>query len=370
MLLATGRVFPDPRTENGVTPLHLAAKHGDLPLARLLVKSGADVNAVSNRQFTPLAFAVTGQHLEIVKYLLTLPEVDLNTKTADHVAPLSIAITANSMRIARLLLADDRVDVNDFLGPAFFAAKHSRTAVFGEIVSKQNFDWAMRGPNSETILHLLCADARLDLLKIVLSRGAEGVDVNALDDVGQSALSRACALGSSRVVRELLRIGRIDVNHADGVGWTALHYACNAGAVDAVIPLLMRPEMDINAMTRAGMKPLHMIVLGGLVDALTAICWRTDLDVNALSQTTKPLTALMIAAHMNRPDLMRILLNYPGIDPYLKSPCGNSAFRIACKRRFLECAKLVERVVETPPAPVKVRRRATLVVRGSAGVVV
>jgi ankyrin repeat protein len=28
MLLATGRVFPDPRTENGVTPLHLAAKHG------------------------------------------------------------------------------------------------------------------------------------------------------------------------------------------------------------------------------------------------------------------------------------------------------------------------------------------------------
>jgi ankyrin repeat protein len=91
------------------------------------------------------------------------------------------------------------------------------------------------------------------------------------------------------------------------------------------------------------------------------------LDVNAFTQTAKPVTALMIGAHINRPDLIRILLNYPGIDRNLKSQCRASAYHIACKHGFAECARLTARV-ETTPTPamkMKPKRRATLMLRGS-----
>jgi ankyrin repeat protein len=374
MLLATERVFPDPRTENGVTPLHLAAKHGDLPLAKLLVKSGADINAVSNRQFTPLSFAVTGQHLDVVKYLLTLPDIDLNVVNMDHQTPLSIAIVANAYRIVRLLLADSRVNVNDFLGPIYFAAKFLRASMFVDIVSRPDFDWTMRGPHNETLLHLICMDLRFDLFKVVISRPefrAE-TDLNAVDEANQTALSRACASCSPRCVRELLALEGIDVNHKDAAGWSALHYACQAGSSDVVIPLLMHPEMDINAVTNGGSRPLHMIVNAGLVDALTAICWRTDLEINSFTQCQKPVTALMICAYNNTPDLMRILLNYPGIDPYIQSPGGRTAHSIAAKRHFKDCAKLTaRRDPESRPMPeMKTHRRVTMLPRRSARLVV
>jgi ankyrin repeat protein len=316
--------------------------------------------------FTPLAFAATGQHIEIVKYLLTIPEVDLNVLNTDHQSALTIAIIGDASRIARLLLADPRIDVDDFLGPVYHAARLTRTSLFLDIVSRPGFDCSMRGPHNETMLHLLTTDIRVDLLKAIMNRPE--VDINAVDEMNETPLSRACALGSGRVVRELLSCDGIDVNHTDNMGWTPLHYACYSGVTEVIVPLLMRPEMDINAVTNSGLRPIHLIVNQGLVDALTAICWRTDLEVDVFTRGSKPLTPLMICAHTNRPDLMRILLRYPGIDPHIRSSTGNSAHRIACKHRYHECAQLTKRVVPVPPEP-KPKRRATLMTRRSATLV-
>lgn len=48
------------------TPLHLACYAGSLDAARLLIESGADVNAIGMDSVTPLAFAVMKNHIEIV----------------------------------------------------------------------------------------------------------------------------------------------------------------------------------------------------------------------------------------------------------------------------------------------------------------
>ena len=48
------------------TPLHLACYSGSLDAARLLIESGADVNAISTDGVRPLAFAVMKNHIEIV----------------------------------------------------------------------------------------------------------------------------------------------------------------------------------------------------------------------------------------------------------------------------------------------------------------
>ena len=54
---------------NKKTPLHMAAKNGALGLVKTLVEHGADVNREDNLRYTPLAYALKKNHLEIVEYL-------------------------------------------------------------------------------------------------------------------------------------------------------------------------------------------------------------------------------------------------------------------------------------------------------------
>jgi len=55
---------------NGWTALHHAANIGDLSCCKLLVKSGAEVNCMSNKRRTPLHFAAQGGFVEVFRYLI------------------------------------------------------------------------------------------------------------------------------------------------------------------------------------------------------------------------------------------------------------------------------------------------------------
>lgn len=59
------------RDEYKRTPLHVASRHGPLSIAALLVKQGADVNAVAYNDFRPLHKAANFGHLDIVRLLLS-----------------------------------------------------------------------------------------------------------------------------------------------------------------------------------------------------------------------------------------------------------------------------------------------------------
>lgn len=95
------------------TVLHYAAMWGWLPVVKLLVARGADVNGVTITGRTPLMYAIELQHKYVVKYLAEHPDMELNIPDADGQTPLLIAMELGIDGIELMeILIDNGADVN------------------------------------------------------------------------------------------------------------------------------------------------------------------------------------------------------------------------------------------------------------------
>ena len=96
-----------PESENCETPLHAAAASGSIPLVKLLLKYGADVNCMRNDQ-SPLETAIENGKLPMIKFLL---KAGADVNAGGNKTPLMRAVDGDRMDIVRALL-DAGADVN------------------------------------------------------------------------------------------------------------------------------------------------------------------------------------------------------------------------------------------------------------------
>ncbi len=89
--------FPNRR---GETALMLAALHGQLDVARLLVRRGAEINRAG---WTPLHYAATNGHAELVHYLLD-ENAYIDAQSPNRTTPLMMAARHGHPEVVRLLV--------------------------------------------------------------------------------------------------------------------------------------------------------------------------------------------------------------------------------------------------------------------------
>ena len=90
----------DVRSPQGDSPLMLAALKGQLALVRLLVERNADVNKPG---WTPLHYAATGGHTEVIEYLLA-QHAYIDAESPNQSTPLMMAAMYGGFDAVRLLL--------------------------------------------------------------------------------------------------------------------------------------------------------------------------------------------------------------------------------------------------------------------------
>ncbi len=91
-----------------------------------------------------------------------------------------------------------------------------------------------------------------------------GMDVNAVDKEGSTALMIAAEKGDIELARVLLQNGA-DVNARNRDGYTALMYAAYKGSAE-VVELLLENNADVNARDKDGWTALRYAVLQGRND--------------------------------------------------------------------------------------------------------
>lgn len=90
-MVLNSRVKIDPNTEfrHHLAPIHVAAKHGQLPVLKVLITHNADVSLPTEiYRNTPLHYSSFYGHLNVTKFLLSLSSVNINCMNIQHESPL------------------------------------------------------------------------------------------------------------------------------------------------------------------------------------------------------------------------------------------------------------------------------------------
>ena len=155
----------------------------------------------------PIHWAVSYNHLPIIRLLIDLPSFDPDLSDASGWTPLMMACSRKdaSVEIIQLLLS-------------------------------KSADVGMKTAGGQTALHFTASKANLDVGRLLLEKKASA---RIRDKRGQLPLHRAAAVGSVPMIKLLIGEGKSPLNTSDVDGMTPLHHAISEGHGDAALCLLV-----------------------------------------------------------------------------------------------------------------------------------
>jgi ankyrin repeat protein len=235
-----------------LTPLTLAAREGDVEMARVLVNAGADVNAPAGDGKTPLAVAIFNGNYEVASFLVD-NKADVNKADAQRFTPLFWAVDRRNMETAPnfpwMVTADPMPLIRKLLD-----AGANPNALVNNTPRARMREGSPRIVFATALMRAAFA-ADLELVKLLLDRGA---DPKILSRDNETMLSASAGLafihgyhrGKSpeerlQVVKLFVELGN-DVNWADDFGITPLMAAGNYGNVP-IIQYLIDAGADLSA---------------------------------------------------------------------------------------------------------------------------
>ena len=316
---------------HGCTQLHLFCSGGDTDAVATLLKAGSEVNALDAHGRTPLFYACDGHedghnHGGVVRVLLEA-RAEVNVRSNDTRTVLHIACRGGQNEIVSMLL-DSRADL-DMTDDQGCTPLH--LACLACV--------CQRCRASPTTLIFGCGgeDSWRSTTNVVNTLLMEGAHVNSKQKrTGWTPLMTAASRGFGAKVCLLLEKG-VEINARDSNGRTALDYACEKGGNQGhqdVVKYLLNAGADLGVRTQTGETPLHATArcprkklgVGSGICAEMLINKRPDLiyDVDWNKES-----ALHFAAKHGHPRVMAVLLKFRA-NPNLQNKFSKTPMQL-CK---------------------------------------
>ncbi|CAN9349704.1 unnamed protein product [Alternaria sp. RS040] len=318
------------------TSLHLAANRGLEEMVKLLLSHpDIDVNSQGPSGRTPLHAATNNGCMEIIVLLLAHPGIDVNSlEDYGGGTPLHAAASHNYMEILVLLLARPDVDVNlqDRSGdtPLHIAARRGCKEIFVLLLAQADIDLTLRNSSHHTPLYLAAYHGHEELVGMLLDKP----ESEARLDIGQnkyrgSPLLAAAKNGHRGVVKLLLARNGTGPGFRNLYGATPLHLAAEGGYKGVVDELLATSDSKdmVNLQDKKGETPLHRAASGGYEDCVIALMDRADVNV----QDQELRTPLHRAVREEHRWVVKHLLKKPGILIHVSDKDGYTPLHLALR---------------------------------------
>ncbi len=237
--------------------LFMAVRAGDSNSVRRLLSEGTDINAPDRRGWTALMYAAANNRIDIANIFMASGG-DVNARDNVGWTPLMVAVGNGHPQMVELLLKHGaNREARDLYGQtaAMKAALAGHKAILRLFQESSDTSVPTIGSGEEPKVEISPA-LREDLEKFLdaAKRGdrkevteflARGMDVDARDQLGWTALMYACAENHVEVAKLLLSKGAA-VNGRNKLGWAPLMIAASNGHAD-VVRLLLRKGADRGA---------------------------------------------------------------------------------------------------------------------------
>lgn len=238
----------------GNRPLHKAVQQNQLKVVEVLLAAGADRYRINRALKSSIDIALERKHFEILSLLYdTAEEKD---KLAMHERILDRLVRFDSVRqydLYRKTYPKDRTYVPMEMDHFFLAAASGSVAMLESFETEgrslKEIDPATHGG----ILHYLAAGGHTSVIKKLGDRLG---DINAVDGMGQTALSLAAVTHSIYTADLLLSMGA-NPDIADSQGYGPLHRAAWWGDVELARKLLAAGA-DATLLTKDGRTALDI----------------------------------------------------------------------------------------------------------------
>jgi ankyrin repeat protein len=259
--MGAGRGDRGATTMGGQTALLYAARDGQIDAARALVESGADVNQAGEEKTTPLVMAIMNGHLDLGKMLLD-HGANPNLANIWGLAPLYATIDVQWAPYAwfpQPLTTQEKITHLELM-KALIAKGADVNAKLGKKIWVRSFgDRSWVDPAGATAFWRAAQSDDVPAMKLLVAAGA---DPKIATTAGDTALMVAAGLGwapnNSTVVPDswqaavqyCLDLG-LDVNAVDNRGYTALHGVAFRGD-NELIQFLVSKGAKTDVKTKAG----------------------------------------------------------------------------------------------------------------------
>ncbi|KAF3063839.1 Serine/threonine-protein phosphatase 6 regulatory ankyrin repeat subunit B [Daldinia childiae] len=248
-------------------PLIQAVNQGFAEIVRMLLEAGANVDARTTNDNTPLHYALYSSKIEsndaCLRTLLEFsPELDFQDRQGD--TALNCLVKTTPVLSVRLLLnagADPEIPNDEDLTPIFHAIQMQNFDVAQFLIKKGvsiNFSAGeIGGP-----IHLACKENSLDLIDVLIKHGAD-VDLMADGFVGtplQSAFSHWDDHDLQKNIVNRLLDAKADVNRKGGRYGYTINFAFLVCPPE-IVQLLLNSGADTDVEDRYGRNPAHLASL-------------------------------------------------------------------------------------------------------------
>ncbi|XP_059094121.1 ankyrin-1-like [Tigriopus californicus] len=344
-LLLENNARVDVFDHEGKSSLHLAAEVGSTDCCQLLVRKNAFVNSRTKNGWTAIHFGALKGHIDLVKVMVKKYDATVDAVTMKKQTPLHLAALSGKLEMCRLLLdLDASMDSADEMGqkPIHMAATSDKPEVILLFLKARPSLVSSATKDGSTCAHIAAKRGSALVIK-ELMKFDKSVVLSSKNKITDSAPIHIASEGGHREVVKILLQAGAAVDEENKSGFTPVHIAAKFGHTELIEEFAENGVTMRDPSRKNGMTALHIAAFFGESETTRELL--THIPAQAKSNfpvlvnlslareiaTECDLTPLHLASFTGAENVVRILLNYAGVNVECQSsPSGYIPLHLAC----------------------------------------